>query len=104
MTLIDLGDFKLRFDPKEIRINIDGEMIDIGAKREWIEEKYTPNGKGGYDLGINIKSDEEDVTQKVLDWLDNHPGCSILSLSEEIRGKIDINKLMEKISNQKSPE
>lgn len=33
MTLIDLGDFKLRFDPKEVRINIDGEMIDIGARR-----------------------------------------------------------------------
>lgn len=32
MTLIDLGEFKLRFDPKEIRINIDGETIDIGAR------------------------------------------------------------------------
>ena len=34
MTLIDLGDFRLRFDPKEVRISIDGEMIDVGAKRE----------------------------------------------------------------------
>ena len=34
MTLIDLGDFKLRFDPKEVRINIDGDLIDIGARRD----------------------------------------------------------------------
>ncbi len=34
MTLIDFGDFKLRFDPKEVRISIDGEMIDVGARRE----------------------------------------------------------------------
>ncbi len=33
MTLIDFGDFKLRFDPKEVRINIDGEIIDVGARR-----------------------------------------------------------------------
>jgi hypothetical protein len=59
MTLIDLGDFKLRFDPKEVRINIDGEMIDIGAKREELEEKYIPNGKGGYDLGIKVRSDQK---------------------------------------------
>ena len=34
MTLIDLGDFKIRFDPKEVRINIDGDLIDVGARRE----------------------------------------------------------------------
>jgi len=33
MTLIDFGDFKIRFDPKEVRISIDGEIIDIGARR-----------------------------------------------------------------------
>lgn len=33
MTLIDFGDFKLRFDPKEVRISIDGEIIDVGARR-----------------------------------------------------------------------
>lgn len=41
MTLIDFGDFKLRFDPKEVRINIDGEMIDIGA-RTVIDDKELP--------------------------------------------------------------
>jgi hypothetical protein len=34
MTLIDFGDFKIRFDPKEVRISIDGDMIDIGARKE----------------------------------------------------------------------
>ncbi len=34
MTLIDFGDFKLRFDHKEVRISIDGEIIDVGARRE----------------------------------------------------------------------
>ena len=38
MTLIDFGDFKLRFDPKEVRINIDGDLIDIGARRTDEEE------------------------------------------------------------------
>jgi hypothetical protein len=33
MTLIDFGDFKLRFDPKEVRISIDGEIVDVGARR-----------------------------------------------------------------------
>ena len=32
MTLIDFGDFKLRFDPKEVRISIDGEIVDVGAR------------------------------------------------------------------------
>ena len=34
MTEINLGDFRLRFDPKEVRISIDGEMIDVGVKSE----------------------------------------------------------------------
>lgn len=38
MTLIDLGDFKLRFDNKEIRISIDGDLIDVGARRTEEEE------------------------------------------------------------------
>ena len=37
MTLIDFGDFKLRFDPKEVRISIDGEIVDVGARNS--EEK-----------------------------------------------------------------
>ena len=42
MTFIDLGDFKIRFDPKEVRINIDGEMIDVGARRTEKEEGLEP--------------------------------------------------------------
>ncbi len=38
MVLIDFGDFKLRFDPKEVRISIDGEIIDVGARRTEEEE------------------------------------------------------------------
>ena len=54
MTLIDFGDFKLRFDPKEVRISIDGDMIDIGARRTEEEDRevfaltgggYLKNGK-----------------------------------------------------------
>jgi len=51
MVLIDFGDFKLRFDPKDVRISIDGEIIDVGrvfssdekisARRE--EEKESPS-------------------------------------------------------------
>jgi len=29
---INIGNYKLRFDPNEIRVNIDGEKIDIGAR------------------------------------------------------------------------
>jgi len=39
MTLIDFGDFKLRFDPKEVRISIDGEIIDVGARRDDEDDK-----------------------------------------------------------------
>ena len=58
MTLIDFGDFKLRFDPKEVRISIDGEMIDVGARREEREQYedntyYLYNNKGV--LGKDIK-------------------------------------------------
>jgi len=70
MTLIDLGDFKLRFDPKEIRISIDGEMIDIGARREEEEEsKFLDVGDGTY---LNMKSrrrfvKENQSNQKLLE-------------------------------------
>jgi hypothetical protein len=60
MTLIDFGDIKIRFDPKEVRINIDGDLIDIGARREeQLEEKYLPDGKGGYTLAIKTKSNQK---------------------------------------------
>lgn len=40
ITEINLsGDFKLRFDPKEVRISIDGDRIDVGARR--IEEQQS---------------------------------------------------------------
>lgn len=42
MTLIDFGDFKIRFDPKEVRINIDGEIVDVGARRTE-EESFNPD-------------------------------------------------------------
>jgi len=33
ITEIDLGAFKLRFDPKDIRVSIDdGDRIDVGAR------------------------------------------------------------------------
>ena len=53
MTLIDFGDFKLRFDPKEVRINIDGDLIDIGARREE-ENKILDVGDGTF-MNLNTK-------------------------------------------------
>lgn len=32
MTIIDLGTVKIRFDPNDIRVSIDGNNIDIGAR------------------------------------------------------------------------
>jgi hypothetical protein len=49
MTLIDFGDFKLRFDPKDVRISIDGEMIDVGARRDEVFPEFNneiPAGPG----------------------------------------------------------
>lgn len=35
MTLIELENgFKIRFDHNEVRISIDGDIIDVGARRE----------------------------------------------------------------------
>lgn len=59
MTLIDLGDFKIRFDPKEVRINIDGDMIDVGARRT--EEK--PVGS------MTLKDLEPYMTEEEIDEL-----------------------------------
>lgn len=61
MTLIDFGEFKLRFDPKEVRISIDGETIDIGARREdpskFDDNKiYYNHEDGGTYLGSQIKA------------------------------------------------
>lgn len=67
MTLIDFGDFKLRFDPKEVRISIDGEMIDIGARREEsFNHIQSPDvildlGDGTY---INKKTGQRFIKQK----------------------------------------
>jgi hypothetical protein len=59
MTLIDFADFKIRFDPKDVRISIDGDIIDIGARRTEEETEDDEQGKI-IDLGdgtmINTKS------------------------------------------------
>jgi len=34
MTIIDLGTVKIRFDPQDIRVSIDGDKIDIGARMD----------------------------------------------------------------------
>ncbi len=62
MTLIDFGDFKLRFDPKEVRISIDGEIIDVGARREQV----FPELDEGPMRPISWKLDEEKA-KKILD-------------------------------------
>lgn len=68
MTLIDLGDFKLRFDNKEVRINIDGELIDIGARTvEKEEERILPeiNNCGWANPGIfSLKEFNDSVSKK----------------------------------------
>lgn len=32
MTIIDLGTVKIRFDPQDIRVSIDGDKIDVGVR------------------------------------------------------------------------
>jgi len=61
MTEINLGDFRLRFDPKEVRINIDGEMIDIGAKREEEDSPDTERVllRPGIEIREKKKSDQK---------------------------------------------
>jgi hypothetical protein len=72
MTLIDFGDFKLRFDPKEVRISIDGEIVDVGrvfssdekisARREQVFPELDEEGPM---RPINWKIDEEKA-KKIL--------------------------------------
>ena len=65
MTLIDLGDFKLRFDPKEVRINIDGEMIDIGARRiEEIDSVLTGD--------LPTRGELKKLDKKISNWIIYH--------------------------------
>lgn len=42
MTIIDLGTVKIRFDPNDIRVSIDGNNIDIGARIQQQEEVVIP--------------------------------------------------------------
>lgn len=62
MVLIDFGDYKIRFDPNEVRISIDGETIDIGVRRnDGFKDNvyYCHNGK--YRTGKEIKKEREEV-------------------------------------------
>lgn len=34
MTIIDLGTVKIRFDPQDIRVSIDGDKIDVGVREK----------------------------------------------------------------------
>lgn len=43
------GKFKLRFDPNEVRVNIDGEKIDIGARTK---EEFKIKDYDGKLLGV----------------------------------------------------
>ena len=52
MTEINLGEYKLRFDPNEVRISIDGDRIDVGARRMEEEEEEEE------DSGTELKSED----------------------------------------------
>lgn len=70
MTLIDFGDFKIRFDPKEVRISIDGEIVDVGARRA------TEDGTKFYN---------DDITQQ---WADN-----VMDIHDKLTGKTKSSRL-----------
>ena len=57
MTIIDLGTVKIRFDPNDIRVSIDGNNIDIGARMNnddmLVKEEFTQT------LGVNKTIDAE---------------------------------------------
>ena len=69
MTEINLGDFRLRFDPKEVRINIDGEMIDVGAKREshCEDPRYMTNADFEREIKIRKGIRDQQSSQKLLE-------------------------------------
>ena len=78
MTLVDFGDFKLRFDPKEVRISIDGDLIDVGARsieetdslKEEIKriKSHIPSGGNKFNSPtINRIFEEEEAKKKLLD-------------------------------------
>jgi hypothetical protein len=95
MTLIDFGDFKIRFDPKEVRINIDGEIVDIGARRNCddvlVKEELTQT------LGKNyIMSPEGNTIKGKLPEINEGP-------IRPIGWKIIDEEKAKKILGQKSP-
>ncbi len=67
MVLIDFGDFKLRFDPKDIRINIDGEIIDVGVARRDLEEQEGKTIDLGDGTFINTKRPDTRFIKKKSD-------------------------------------
>lgn len=61
MITIDLGTVKLRFDPNDIRISIDGDKIDVGARMK--EPLPEINEDFGY-AGPGLFKMEEDKLEK----------------------------------------
>ena len=57
MTLVDFGDFKLRFDNKEVRISIDGDIIDVGSRVFSSEEEEKISAR------MDLEEEEEPLPQ-----------------------------------------
>ena len=55
MTIIDLGTVKIRFDPQDIRVSIDGDMVDVGARMidTLIKEEFTQKTGTNCVIGVN---------------------------------------------------
>ncbi len=78
MTLIDFGEFKLRFDNKEVRISIDGDIIDVGARRDeedsLVREDLTQRADLNFtiDASKNTIRDPKKRDKKLSNWIIYH--------------------------------
>lgn len=80
------GKFKLRFDPNEVRVNIDGEKIDVGARMSetndvMVREDIYKSGKSVTidaekntikDYDVKFRSIQGNEESDVVDFLDDN--------------------------------
>lgn len=62
MTIIDLGTVKIRFDPQDIRVSIDGDKIDVGVREKQVLPEI--NDVGWATPGIFTLKDPDDIIMR----------------------------------------
>lgn len=85
MTIIDLGTVKIRFDPQDIRVSIDGDKIDVGVREKQVLPEI--NDIGWANTGIFTIDDPDKDTILRNSFLEPVVKKELDKLEKKIRKK-----------------